>query len=140
MRSFVASAFVPSSLTTRPFTRTWPLASSSSACRREAIPARAIIFCNLSCIFRIYSFWIGRFVWPLCSLFARKQNTVIPSEVRNLLPSSFFFQFPALIPLRLFLTSLALYFVFSFPSRCRFLSFAAPCFRHPFIIRRGLFQ
>src|SRR6266550_4256087 len=48
IRSFAASAFVPNSFTTCPFTRTCPLRISSSACRREAIPARAIIFCNLS--------------------------------------------------------------------------------------------
>src|SRR5258708_7604680 len=47
-RSFAASAFVPSCRTTCPFTRTCPLVINSSACRREAIPARAIIFCSLS--------------------------------------------------------------------------------------------
>src|SRR6266478_3100742 len=51
IRSLAASAFVPSSRTTRPFTFTCPLRISSSACRREAIPARAIIFCSLSSIF-----------------------------------------------------------------------------------------
>src|SRR5215475_2789110 len=49
-RSFPASAFVPSSVTTRPFTRTCPLRINCSACLREAIPALAIIFCNLSCM------------------------------------------------------------------------------------------
>src|SRR5579863_7555329 len=42
------SAFVPSSVTTFPFTFTCPLLISSSALRREAIPAAAIIFCRRS--------------------------------------------------------------------------------------------
>src|SRR5579864_2386683 len=50
MRSAPASAFVPSSVTTLPFTRTWPLTISCSAWRREAMPARAIIFCSRSCM------------------------------------------------------------------------------------------
>src|ERR1700687_250058 len=51
MRPAPASAFVPSSVTTWPLTRTWPLTISCSAWRREAMPARAIIFCRRSCIF-----------------------------------------------------------------------------------------
>src|SRR5271155_3643098 len=43
-----ASALVPSSVTTVPFTLTWPPLISSSALRREAIPAAAIIFCRRS--------------------------------------------------------------------------------------------
>src|SRR5437016_5366286 len=47
-RSRSGSAFAPSSLTTTPLTRTCPLRINSSAWRREAIPARAIIFCSRS--------------------------------------------------------------------------------------------
>src|SRR5579863_6899729 len=46
--SVARSALVPSSVTTLPFTRTWPLRMSCSAWRREAIPARAISFCKRS--------------------------------------------------------------------------------------------
>src|SRR5580704_15885380 len=42
------SALVPSSVTTVPFTFTWPALINSSALRREAIPAAAIIFCRRS--------------------------------------------------------------------------------------------
>src|ERR1700722_6836131 len=42
--SVARSALVPSSVTTLPFTRTWPLRMSCSAWRREAMPARAICF------------------------------------------------------------------------------------------------
>ena len=48
--SVARSALLPSSVTTRPFTRTWPLEMSCSAWRREAMPARAIIFCKRSCM------------------------------------------------------------------------------------------
>src|SRR5580658_5309867 len=48
MWSTSASALVPSSVTTFPFTLTWPALISSSALRREAIPAAAIIFCRRS--------------------------------------------------------------------------------------------
>src|SRR5208282_6824969 len=43
-----SSAFVPSSVTTRPFTVTRPETIISSARRREARPARAMIFCRRS--------------------------------------------------------------------------------------------
>src|SRR5205809_128788 len=69
IRSFAASAFVPSSFTTRPFTRTCPLAINSSACRREAIPARAIIFCNLSCMVSFLQSLVGaRYIVPFFRL------------------------------------------------------------------------
>src|SRR4029077_17623024 len=45
-----SSAFVPSSVTVRPLTVTWPEEMSSSAWRREATPARAIIFWRRSSI------------------------------------------------------------------------------------------
>src|SRR5437660_2602068 len=58
-----------SSFTTRPFTRTCPLAISSSACRREAIPARAIIFCNLSCMVSFLQSLVGaRYIVPFFRL------------------------------------------------------------------------
>src|SRR5271154_4726750 len=50
MWSRFSSAFVPSSVTTWPFTVISPEVIISSARRREVIPARAIIFCRRSSI------------------------------------------------------------------------------------------
>src|ERR1700728_2173552 len=50
MWSLGSSAFVPSSVTTRPLTVTRPDRIISSARRREANPTRAIIFCRRSSI------------------------------------------------------------------------------------------
>src|SRR5216684_6817263 len=50
MWSRVSSALVPSSVTVCPLTVTWPEEISSSAWRREATPARAIIFWRRSSI------------------------------------------------------------------------------------------
>src|SRR5215467_5235076 len=47
-RSVRASAFAPSSDTTRPLTRTRPARMNSSALRLEATPARARSFCSRS--------------------------------------------------------------------------------------------
>src|SRR5882757_2253067 len=48
MWSVSGSALVPNAVTTVPLTFTWPALISSSALRREAIPAAAIIFCRRS--------------------------------------------------------------------------------------------
>src|SRR5580693_2543254 len=48
MWSTSGSALLPSSVTTVPFTFTWPALMSSSALRRDAMPAAAIIFCRRS--------------------------------------------------------------------------------------------
>jgi hypothetical protein len=53
IRSSLASALEPSSVMTWPLTRTCPLRMSCSAWRREAMPARAIIFCKRSSIFLV---------------------------------------------------------------------------------------
>src|SRR5437899_1078719 len=114
MRSFAASAFVPSSRTTCPFTRTCPLVINSSACRREAIPARAIIFCSLS------------------SMVSFLRSSLVGA--RHFVP---FFR----LDLRLlFPTSLPLYLVFSLSRRRGLLRFAALPVRHSFIVRRRFFQ
>src|SRR5881396_1718347 len=122
MRSFAASAFVPSSRTTRPFTRTCPLAINSSACRREAIPARAIIFCSLSSMISfLRSFLVGaRYIVPLFRL-----DSYVTSGLRPLLRLS-------LLPY--FFTS------FSFPGHRRLCRSAVTRLRHPLIIRRCLLQ
>src|SRR5260221_10616845 len=49
MWSVSASALVPSSVTVCPLTETTPEVINSSALRREAMPAAAMIFCNRSC-------------------------------------------------------------------------------------------
>src|SRR5271166_4599212 len=48
MWSVSGSALLPNSVTTVPFTFTWPALINSSALRREAIPAAAMIFCRRS--------------------------------------------------------------------------------------------
>src|SRR5271163_1666351 len=48
MWSVSGSALLPSSVTTVPFTFTWPALISSSALRRDAMPAAAMIFCSRS--------------------------------------------------------------------------------------------
>src|SRR5579859_5913456 len=48
MESCAGSAFVPSSVTVFPLTATRPVVISSSALRREQIPAAAMIFCRRS--------------------------------------------------------------------------------------------
>src|SRR5438094_9538473 len=52
MRSWLGSALLPSSVTTRPFTRTRPSVINVSACRRDASPPRARIFCRRSVFMR----------------------------------------------------------------------------------------
>src|SRR5580658_10780851 len=59
MWSTSASALVPSSVTTVPLTFTWPALISSSALRREAIPAAAIIFCRRSAGMLTKLFFLG---------------------------------------------------------------------------------
>src|SRR5512146_1633469 len=49
MLSRCGSALLPNSLTISPFTDTRPWVINSSAWRREAMPAAAMIFCSRSC-------------------------------------------------------------------------------------------
>src|SRR5271156_1745046 len=57
MWSFASSALLPSSVMVWPFTVTRPDLISSSAWRREAMPARAIIFCSRSSMGRRLAPW-----------------------------------------------------------------------------------
>src|SRR6267142_1109296 len=138
MRSFAASAFVPNSFTTRPFTRTCPLKISSSACRREAIPARAIIFCNLSCIVFFLSFPCRGGACPtrLFGMLASLSHSMLYKRATKVLS----FRAKRGICFSLLCELCVLCVEPLFPRRCGFLSFTALRLRHPLIIRRRLFQ
>src|SRR6267142_2834572 len=138
MRSFAASAFVPNSFTTRPFTRTCPLKISSSACRREAIPARAIIFCNLSCIVFFLSFPCRGGACPtrLFGMLASLSHSMLYKRATKVLS----FRAKRGICFSLLCELCVLCVEPLFPRRCGFLSFTALRLRHPLVIRRRLFQ
>src|SRR5277367_735962 len=92
MWSLDSSALLPSSVMVWPFTVTRPDLISSSAWRREAMPARAIIFCSRSSMGRRLAPWCvysltEKWVWSEWE--ARTKAAGAKEELQRLKPYGF---------------------------------------------------